>query len=56
MMNYGLTEWGHRFTYDIEELKLLFQEAGFNEPYQAAHGSHEFRKWSCEITIEAIKL
>lgn len=30
LLNYGLTWWEHKFTYDEEELTRLFKEAGFN--------------------------
>ncbi len=30
LLNYGLTWWGHKFTYDEEELTRLFKEAGIN--------------------------
>jgi predicted SAM-dependent methyltransferase len=55
MMNYGLTSWGHQFTYDKEELAMAFREAGFKAPYLAPHGELEIRAWFSEITMEAIK-
>lgn len=55
MLNYGLTAWGHQFTYDIEELILIFKEAGFQSPESMPHSTLECRSWSCEITVEANK-
>lgn len=55
MVNYGMTSWGHRFTYDTEELILLHKEAGFEHVKAVAHGKYEVRGWSGEISVEATK-
>jgi predicted SAM-dependent methyltransferase len=57
MMNYGMTSWGHQFTYDPEELLLLFKEAGFKDAKVVEHqrGVYECRFNFSEFTVEAYK-
>lgn len=55
MLNECMGEWAHRFMYDISELKLLHEEAGFKDIKEAAHGKYECRGHSTEIVVEGTK-
>jgi predicted SAM-dependent methyltransferase len=55
MLNNSMRLWGHQHLYDLEDLMLLYKEAGFNIIREAPHGEYEVRNWLCEITVEGIK-
>lgn len=63
MMNEGMRLWGHQFVYDEDELKLLLQEAGFENIKLVALGKSEHkeleqlecRPFHDEIIIEATR-
>jgi len=63
MLNEGLRLWGHQFVYDLTEMKILLQEAGFESisvaPWKqslyAELNGLESRPFHDEIIIEAIK-
>jgi predicted SAM-dependent methyltransferase len=55
MLNNSMRNWGHQYLYDLEDLQLLYLEAGFTLAYAAPHGEHEVRGWLCEITVEGKK-
>lgn len=57
MLNYGLTSWGHKFTYNVQELVQVFIEAGFKNPQVVPHeqGVFECRFNFSEMTVEAYK-
>jgi len=63
LINEGMRWWGHQFLYDIDELTLLFKEAGFGQitPHAWGESPHsELRSLECrpyhdEIIIEASK-
>jgi len=44
MMNEGMRAWGHQFVYDEEELKLLFQEAGFENIQLVGLGKSKYKE------------
>lgn len=39
MLNFGVREWGHLYLYDLDELTLRLQQAGFNEVRACPPGS-----------------
>lgn len=55
MLNNSMRNWGHQHLYDLEDLMLLYKEAGFTIVAEAPHGEYEVRNWMCEITVEGIK-
>jgi predicted SAM-dependent methyltransferase len=55
MLNNSMRNWGHQHLYDLEDLMLLYKEAGFTIVNEAPHGEYEVRNWMCEITIEGTK-
>jgi len=55
MLNNNLRNWGHQYMYDVQDLMLLYKEAGFSIVEEASHGEYEVRGWLCEITVEGKK-
>jgi predicted SAM-dependent methyltransferase len=63
MVNEGMRLWGHQFVYDLDELTLLLNEAGFEQLAQVAwrESRHpelkglESRPFHGELIVEAIK-
>ena len=63
MVNEGMRLWGHQFVYDLDELTLLLEEAGFQDIAQTAwrESNHrelqglECRPFHGEVIVEAVK-
>ena len=43
MLNTALREWGHRYVYDVEDLRARLGDAGFGRVDQVAWGESEYR-------------
>lgn len=55
MLNNNMRNWHHLHIFDLEDLMLLYKEAGFTVVNEAPHGEYEVRGWLCEITVEGVK-
>jgi predicted SAM-dependent methyltransferase len=55
MFNNSMRNWGHTYMYDVEDLMLLYKEAGFDVVAEVPHGEYEVRSWTSEITVHGLK-
>ncbi len=55
MLNMSMRDWSHQYLYDLEDLMLLYKEAGFTIVAEAPHGEYEVRGWTSELTVEGTK-
>ena len=61
LLNEGMRRWGHEFVYDLPELTMALQVAGFSEINRVGHrtsGNRELvglecRPWHQELIVEA---
>ena len=63
MLNYGMTNWSHRYMYNIEELALIHKLSNFKTFYFTEHKKSKYtelngighRVYSGELSFESIK-
>jgi predicted SAM-dependent methyltransferase len=64
MLNRAVRDWGHQFIYDFDELKLLFEEAGFNYIKRVKRHESDHAELECletrppleDLIVEAVRL